>query len=237
MILPITEVEHYTDQLFRIRLERPQTYRFNAGEFTMVGMPDSGINRAYSFTSGPGDDYLEFYSIKVPNGPLTGRLQHVKPGDTLEVSDKPTGSLALANLELGGNLWMFATGTGIAPFISLLRDMDTYSAFDHINLCWTVREIADLQSYNDFLEEMSEEMNLTYFPTVTRDLTFKNHGRIQKFIDLGWWFEDTDPSKDKVMVCGSIDFNSAITDMLVPNWSEGNRKSAGTFVVERAFVG
>ena len=237
MILPITEVEHYTDQLFRIRLERPQTYRFNAGEFTMVGMPDSGINRAYSFTSGPGDDYLEFYSIKVPNGPLTGRLQHVKPGDTLEVSDKPTGSLTLANLELGGNLWMFATGTGIAPFISLLRDMDTYNAFDHIYLCWTVREVADLKSYNSFLEEMSEETNLTYFPTVTRDLTFKNHGRIQKFIDLGWWFEDTDPSKDKVMVCGSIDFNSAITDMLVPNWSEGNRKSAGTFVVERAFVG
>ena len=237
MILPITEVEHYTDQLFRIRLKRPQTYRFNAGEFTMVGLPNSDVNRAYSFTSGPGDDYLEFYSIKVPNGPLTERLQHVKPGDTLEVGDKPTGSLTLANLELGGNLWMFATGTGIAPFISLLRDMDTYSAFDHIYLCWTVREVADLQSYNAFLEEMSEEMNLTYFPTVTRDLTFKNHGRIQKFIDLGWWFEDTDPSKDKVMVCGSIDFNSAITDMLVPNWSEGNRKSAGTFVVERAFVG
>ena len=237
MILPITEVEHYTDQLFRIRLKRPQTYRFNAGEFTMVGLPNSDVNRAYSFTSGPGDDYLEFYSIKVPNGPLTGRLQHVKPGDTLEVSDKPTGSLTLANLELGGNLWMFATGTGIAPFISLLRDMDTYNAFDHINLCWTVREKADLQSYNSFLEEMSEETNLTYFPTVTRDLTFKNHGRIQKFIDLGWWFEDTDPSKDKVMVCGSIDFNTAITDMLVPNWSEGNRKSAGTFVVERAFVG
>jgi len=237
MILPITEVEHYTDQLFRIRLKRPQTYRFNAGEFTMVGLPNSDVNRAYSFTSGPGDDYLEFYSIKVPNGPLTERLQHVKPGDTLEVGDKPTGSLTLANLELGGNLWMFATGTGIAPFISLLRDMDTYSAFDHIYLCWTVREVADLQSYNAFLEEMSEEMNLTYFPTVTRDLTFKNHGRIQKFIDLGWWFEDTDPSKDKVMVCGSIDFNTAITDMLVPNWSEGNRKSAGTFVVERAFVG
>ena len=237
MILPITEVEHYTDQLFRIRLKRPQTYRFNAGEFTMVGLPNSDVNRAYSFTSGPGDDYLEFYSIKVPNGPLTERLQHVKPGDTLEVGDKPTGSLTLANLELGGNLWMFATGTGIAPFISLLRDMDTYSAFDHIYLCWTVREVADLQSCNAFLEEMSEEMNLTYFPTVTRDLTFKNHGRIQKFIDLGWRFEDTDPSKDKVMVCGSIDFNTAITDMLVPNWSEGNRKSAGTFVVERAFVG
>jgi len=186
MILTVIEVEHYTDNLFRVRKKRPQTYRFNAGEFTMVGMPKSSISRAYSFTSGPSDDYLEFYSIKVPNGPLTGRLQHVKPGDTLEVSDKPTGSLTLANLELGGNLWMFATGTGIAPFISLLRDMDTYNAFDHINLCWTVREKADLQSYNSFLEEMSEETNLTYFPTVTRDLTFKNHGRIQKFIDLGW---------------------------------------------------
>jgi ferredoxin--NADP+ reductase len=133
---------------------------------------------------------------------------------------------------------MFATGTGIAPFISLLRDMDTYSAFDHINLCWTVREVADLQSYNSFLEEMSEEMNLTYFPTVTRDLTFKNHGRIQKFIDLGWWFADTDPSKDKAMICGSIEFNNDIGSMLKANgWSEGTRKSAGTFVVERAFVG
>ena len=238
MILPVIEVEHYTDSLFRFRTKRPQTYRFNAGEFTMVGMPKSSISRAYSFTSGPGDDYLEFYSIKVPNGPLTSLLQHIKPGDELEISDKPTGSLTLANLELGGNLWMFATGTGIAPFISLLRDMDTYSAFDHINLCWTVREIADLQSYNAFLEEMSEEMNLTYFPTVTRDLTFKNHGRIQKFIDLGWWFADTDPSKDKAMICGSIDFNNDIGSMLKANgWSEGNRKSAGTFVVERAFVG
>ncbi len=238
MILPVTEVEHYTDSLFRIQTERPQTYRFNAGEFTMIGLPDSDVSRAYSFTSGPGDDYLEFYSIKVPNGPLTGRLQHVKPGDTLEVGDKPTGSLTLANLELGGNLWMFATGTGIAPFISLLRDMDTYSAFDHINLCWTVREKADLQSYNSFLEEISEEMNFTYFPTVTRDLTFKNYGRIQKFMDLGWWFADTDPSKDKVMICGSIDFNNDIGSMLKDSgWSEGTRKSAGTFVVERAFVG
>jgi ferredoxin--NADP+ reductase len=238
LLLTVTEVEHYTDSLFRIQTERPQTYRFNAGEFTMIGLPDSDVSRAYSFTSGPGDDYLEFYSIKVPNGPLTGRLQHVKPGDTLEVGDKPTGSLTLANLELGGNLWMFATGTGIAPFISLLRDMDTYSAFDHINLCWTVREIADLQSYNAFLEEMSEEMNLTYFPTVTRDLTFKNHGRIQKFIDLDWWFADTDPSKDKAMICGSIEFNNDIGGMLKANgWSEGTRKSAGTFVVERAFVG
>tara|TARA_B110000503_G_scaffold54157_1_gene86957 strand:+ start:313 stop:1035 length:723 start_codon:yes stop_codon:yes gene_type:complete len=237
-LLTVTEVEHYTDRLFRIRTERPLTYRFTAGEFTMIGLPDSDVSRAYSFTSGPGDDYLEFYSIKVPNGPLTSRLQHVKPGDVLEVGSKATGTLTLANLELGGNLWMFATGTGVAPFISMLRDMETYNAFDHIYLSWTVRESTDLQSYSAFLEEMSEEMNFTYFPTVTRDLLFKNHGRIQEFIDLGQWFNDTDPNKDKAMICGSIDFNNDIASMLrAAGWSEGTKKTAGTFVQERAFVG
>jgi len=238
MILSVTEVEHYTNRLFRFRLERPQTYRFNAGEFTMLGFIDDDTQRAYSYTSGPGDDYLEFYSIKVPDGPLTSRLQHIKPGDELDVGNRPTGSLTLSQIELGGTLWLFATGTGIAPFISLLRDPDTYNSFEHINLSWTVRTQAELSAYNDFLNEMSEEMNLTYFPTVTQEWGFKNHGRIQKFIDLGWWFADTDPSKDKVMVCGSLDFNNDIKNMLVPyGWSEGNRRTPGTFLQERAFVG
>ena len=115
--LPVIEVQHYTDKLFRIQTERPRSYRFTAGEFVMIGLEDAP-NRAYSITSGPYDDYIEFYSIKVQDGPLTSKLQHVKVGDTIRVGEKPTGTLILANLELGGHLVMMASGTGIAPFIS-----------------------------------------------------------------------------------------------------------------------
>ena len=124
MIVNVTEIEHYTDSLFRIKTERPKTFRFTAGEFVMIGL-EGTPKRAYSLTSGPYDEYLEFYSIKVPDGPLTSKLQHIKIGDELIVGEKPTGTLTLANLELGGNLWLLATGTGIAPFISLLRDPPT----------------------------------------------------------------------------------------------------------------
>ena len=124
-ILNVIEVEHYTDKLFRIRTERPRSHRFVAGQFTMIGCLDSDVSRAYSYTSGPYDDYLEFYSIKVPDGPLTSKLQHIKVGDVLEVGNKPTGTLILANLELGGHLVMMASGTGIAPYISLLREPET----------------------------------------------------------------------------------------------------------------
>ena len=122
MQLEVTEVTHYTDKLFRIKLERPRSYKFTAGEFVMIGMPDDKIKRAYSITSGPYDDYLEFYSIKVPNGPLTSKLKYIEPGKFLDIGEKPTGTLITANLELGGVLHLMATGTGIAPFISLLRD-------------------------------------------------------------------------------------------------------------------
>ena len=136
--LEVIEVTHYTDKLFRIKLERPRDFRFTAGEFTMIGLPEDDVRRAYSFTSGPYDDYLEFYSIKVPNGPLTSKLKYIEPGKFLEVGDKSTGTLTLANLELGGHLWLMATGTGIAPYISLLRDPATFDAFDKITVCWTV---------------------------------------------------------------------------------------------------
>lgn len=147
MFLKITEVEHYTDTLFRIRTERPSTFRFTAGQFVMIGMGDNDIMRAYSITSGPYDEYLEFYSIKVPDGPLTSRLQHVKVGDEIEVSEKPVGTLILANLELGGHLVMMASGTGIAPFISLLRDPQTYDLFENITVTWTTRTHAEQDCY------------------------------------------------------------------------------------------
>ena len=234
MFLKITEVEHYTDTLFRIRTERPNTFRFTAGEFTMIGMGDDDINRAYSITSGPYDEHLEFYSIKVQDGPLTSRLQHVKVGDELEVGDKPTGTLTLANLELGGDLWMLATGTGIAPFISLLRDPTTYDAFNRIHVVWSVRQAKELLSYNEFLQEM----DIDYIPIVTRDPEWPGQrNRMTNLIKDGILLTNGAPDTDKIMICGSMPFNNDVKDMLTSTgWQEGNRRTAGNFVQEKAFV-
>lgn len=230
--LKVIDVEHYTDTLFRIRTERPASHRFIAGQFTMIGMGDDDIQRAYSYASSPHDDYLEFYSIKVPNGPLTSRLQHIKVGDELEVGSKPTGSLILANLELNGNLWLLASGTGIAPFISLLKDPKTYSSFENVHVVWSVRYPDELLSYHEFLQDCPAN----YFPTVTRD-EFVNTGRIQNHIERGTIFSNATPENDRVMVCGSMAFNKDIKEMLVASgWTEGTKRMPGNFVVERAFV-
>ena len=234
MLLKVTEVEHYTDTLFRFKTERPQSFRFTAGEFTMIGMGDNDIMRAYSITSGPYDEYLEFYSIKVPDGPLTSRLQKINVGDTVEVGEKPTGTLTLANLELGGNLYLLATGTGIAPFISLLRDPTTYDHFDRIHVAWSVREQAELTAYNSFLQDC----DIVYTPIVTQDpeWPFMNK-RITNMLSAGMLIPEIDPSKNKVMICGSNEFNNDVKVMLEDwKWEEGSRKTAGTFVQEKAFV-
>ena len=179
--LTVTDVQHYTEKLFKIKTERPRSYRFTAGEFVMITTNDEDTpNRAYSLTSGPYDDYLEFYSIKVPDGPLTSKLQHVKVGDTIKVGDKATGTLILANLELGGHLLMMASGTGIAPFISLLREPETYDLFDKITVTWTTRFNAEQDSYRDFLNEMPIE----YISTNTQEPA-ELEGRIQKFMADG----------------------------------------------------
>ena len=234
MLVKIIEVEHYTDKLFRVRTERPQSFRFTAGEFTMIGLPDTNITRAYSFTSGPGDDYLEFYSIKVEDGPLTSELQHIQVGDSLEVSERTTGTLTLANIELGGDLWLLATGTGIAPFISILRDPSTYDCFENIHVAWSVRTKEELNSYSDFLSEMP----VNFTPIVTQDKSWTGlNKRITTKISAGVLLPELDPSKNKVMICGSMDFNTDIKSMLNEyNWTEGNKRSAGTFVQEKAFV-
>ena len=229
--LPVTEVQHYTDKLFRIRTERPRSYRFTAGEFVMIGL-EGAPNRAYSITSGPYDDYIEFYSIKVQDGPLTSKLQHVKVGDTIKVGDKPTGTLILANLELGGHLVMMASGTGIAPFISLLREPETYDLFDNITVTWTTRTHAEQDCYRDFLNEMPIE----YFSTITQEPA-KNEGRIQKFLNHGILTIDN-PTQQRIMLCGSMDFNNELKDYFNSlGFSEGNKKTQGTFVQEKAFVG
>jgi|TARA_B110000503_G_scaffold125961_1_gene194062 ferredoxin/flavodoxin---NADP+ reductase len=228
--LQVIEVQHYTDKLFRIRTERPRSYRFTAGEFVMIGLDDAP-SRAYSITSGPYDDYLEFYSIKVQDGPLTSRLQHITVGDTIKVGEKPTGTLILANLELGGDLVMMASGTGVAPFISLLRDPETYDLFDNITVTWTTRLHNEQDCYREFLTEMPIE----YISTVTQEPA-ELHGRIQQFMADGTVSIDN-PVNQRIMLCGSIAFNNDLKDHFTAlGFSEGNKKTQGTFVQERAFV-
>lgn len=234
--LKITEVEHYTDRLFRIRTERPRTYRFTAGEFVMIGLEDTP-KRAYSITSGPYDDFLEFYSIKVPDGPLTSKLQKVKVGDTLQVGDKPTGTLTLNNIELGGDLWMLATGTGIAPFISLLRDPTTFDHFKRVHVVWSVRQREDLAAYEDFLNKSKAR----FVPTVTQGDSYPYFNkRINDLLNagkLGMRTGREDKENTKIMICGNLDFNVTIANyFLTRDWEEGNSKTAGSFVQEKAFV-
>lgn len=238
MLVNVTEVEHYTDRLFRIRTERPRSFRFTAGEFTMIGLPDTNITRAYSFTSGPGDDYIEFYSIKVDDGPFTSALQHIQVGDSLEIGERTTGTLTLANIELGGNLWLFATGTGIAPFVSILRDPDTYDNFWTVNVAWSVRTNDELRAYHDFLQEMLNGVH-NYYPTVTQEtpVTGVLSGRIQEHIANDNYWKFIRPDSDKVMLCGSMDFNADMKNFFTnTGFTEGSKRSAGNLLQEKAFV-
>ena len=229
--LKVIEVQHYTDKLFRIRTERPRSYRFTAGEFVMIGLEDAP-SRAYSITSGPYDDYIEFYSIKVQDGPLTSKLQHIVVGDTILVGEKPTGTLILANLELGGHLVMMASGTGIAPFISLLREPETYDLFENITVTWTTRLHAEQDYYRDFLNEMPIE----YISTVTQEPA-ELQGRIQVFMADGTVKIDN-PAEQRIMLCGSVAFNNDLKEHFNSlGFNEGNKRTQGTFVQERAFVG
>jgi ferredoxin--NADP+ reductase len=241
MLLKVTQVEHYTDTLFKFRTERPRTFRFSAGEFVMIGLDNwseklqknKPIMRAYSISSGPYDDWLEFYSIKVPDGPLTSKLQKINVGDEVEVGQKPTGTLTHSNLELGGDLWLLATGTGIAPFISLLRDPATYELFDYIRVLWSVREQAELLAYDEFLRDLDIE----YLPIVTQDPEWPfERKRITTLMEEGLLINDM-PELNKVMICGSMPFNNDVKDLLTPlGWDEGNKRTQGTFVQEKAFV-
>ena len=235
MLVKVTEVEHYTERLFRFRTERPATFRFSAGEFTMVGIENAESvipKRAYSITSGPYDNFLEFLSIKVQGGPLTSILQNIKIGDEVFVGDKPTGTLTLANLELGGNLWLLATGTGIAPYISLLRDPELFNSFDNVNIVWTTRLIAEQTCFKEFIASTASN----FYCSTTRESS-ELEGRIQLLIDKKIILKDANPKTDKIMICGSIDFNNEMK-MYFNNkgWQEGSTKIAGTFVQERAFI-
>jgi ferredoxin/flavodoxin---NADP+ reductase len=248
----VTDVQHYTDRLFRFRITRPQSLRFRSGEFVMLGLPDEGkpLLRAYSIASPAWDESLEFFSIKVPDGPLTERLQNIKPGDTILMKSKTTGTLVNDALLPGKRLFMLSTGTGIAPFVSLIRDPETYEKFDDVILTHTCRTTAELQygfdsvalAKDDPLVGEEATLRLKHFASTTREQS-ANNGRITNLMANGEFFNalgisPLNAEEDRIMMCGSMGMIKDIRAMLEPlGFTEGSNNSPGNFVVERAFVG
>jgi len=248
----VTWVQHWTDSLFSFRTTRDRSLRFSSGQFVMVGlMKEDGkpLVRAYSIASPSWHDELEFYSIKVPDGPLTSRLQSIKVGDQVLVGRKPTGTLVLDGLRPGKRLYMLGTGTGLAPWLSLAREPDVYERFDEVIVTHTVRQVADL-NYRQLLEtdlpndpDLGELIGpkLRYYPTVTRE-EFKTRGRITDLIASGKIFQDLgvpplDPATDRLMLCGGPAVLADLKQLLLDRgYEEGSIASPGDFVLEKAFV-
>ena len=231
--LRVTDVEHYTDTLFKFQLTKPEGFDFKAGQFTMIGLDDTP-KRAYSLTSAPQDNFIEFYSIKVPDGALTSKLQNIEKNDFVYVSDKSVGNLVIENLDEGSDLWLLATGTGIAPFISMLCDDETYNRFKNIHLLWSVREQAEIKAFDSFLSDLP----IDYIPIVTRDESWEGEtARITTLIHRGDILKGAKAETDKVMLCGNMDFNVEIRDILLSlDWKEGSNRENGSFLLEKAFV-
>ena len=249
----VTAVTHWTDRLFSFRCTRPASLRFRSGEFVMIGLPDDAgkpILRAYSIASPNWDDELEFYSIKVPDGPLTSRLQHIAVGDQIILRPKPVGTLVLDALLPGERLWFLATGTGIAPFASLMRDPETYERFGTVVMMHTCREVAELEYGRRLVEDLVNdpligemvEGRLLYYPTTTRQPSARM-GRITDNLTSGKVFADLGlpamtPATDRAMVCGSLAFNLDVKAVLEGfGLREGANSEPREFVVEKAFVG
>ena len=249
----VTEVHHWTDRLFSFRVTRPKSLRFRSGEFVMIGlMGDNGkpLLRAYSIASPAWDEELEFYSIKVQDGPLTSKLQHIQPGDQIILRPKPVGTLVLDALLPGKRLWFFATGTGIAPFASLMRDPDTYERYDEVIMMHTCRDVAELEYGRELVESLPEDPligefvgdKLKYYPTTTRE-EFHHMGRVTDNLTSGKVFEDLGikgihPETDRGMVCGSLAFNTDMKAILEGfGLREGANSDPAEYVVEKAFVG
>ena len=247
----VTEVRHYTNGLFKFRITRPASFRFRSGEFVMIGLPNAErpIFRAYSIASPSWDEEVEFYSIKVPNGPLTEHLQRIKVGDTVLMRKKPTGTLVNDALIPGKRLYMFSTGTGIAPFASLIRDPETYEKFDQVILTHTCRHIEELKYGEELVELCNNDPlvgefakgRLIHYSSVTRD-PFPRTGRITDLMESGKLFEDLgvppiNPAEDRGMICGSMAMLNDTKSVLEKfGLEEGSNARPATFVVERAFV-
>jgi ferredoxin--NADP+ reductase len=248
----VLSVHHWTDRLFSFKTTRDETLRFSNGHFTMIGLRLEGgkpLLRAYSIVSANYEDHLEFLSIKVQDGPLTSRLQHIQVGDKIVVGKKPTGTLLIDYLLPGKNLYLFGTGTGVAPFLSIVRDPETYERFEKVILVHGVRQVAEL-AYQDYLShelpahEFLGEMvsaQMLYYPTVTRE-PFRTQGRIPALIQSGKMQADLglptfDPAHDRAMLCGSPAMLRELKELLeARGFMEGNTTKPGDFVVERAFV-
>lgn len=249
----VTSVRHWTDRLFSFRVSRPASLRFRSGEFVMIGLLDDKgkpLLRAYSIASPAWDEELEFYSIKVPDGPLTSRLQHIQPGDEIILRPKPVGTLVLDALLPGKHLWFLATGTGIAPFASLMRDPETYEKFEQVIMMHTCRTVAELEYGRQLVESLKDDPligemvagKLLYYPTTTRE-PFPHMGRVTDNLASGKVFADLglpkmDPAHDRAMVCGSLAFNIDVKKILEDfGLREGANSDPKEFVVEKAFVG
>lgn len=248
----VVSVTHYTDSVFSFRITRPAAFRFRSGEFVMIGLPNAErpVFRAYSIASPAWDEEVEFYSIKVADGPLTQHLQKIQPGDTVLMKQKPTGTLVLDALTPAKRLWMVATGTGFAPWASLLRDPETYEKFDEIVVTNTCRDVADL-AYGDQLVASLENDPLIgeltagrvkYVATTTRE-TSPQMGRITTLIENGDLFRIVgcapfDRATDRVMICGSMAMLKDVKALVEAHGlEEGSNNKPADFVVERAFVG
>ena len=247
----VLSVHHWTDTLFSFTTTRDPSLRFSNGHFTMIGLRvnDKPLLRAYSIVSPNHDEHLEFLSIKVPDGPLTSRLQHIQVGDKVIVGRKPTGTLVIDYLLPGKRLYMLSTGTGLAPFMSIIRDPATYEQFEQVVLVHGVRQVNEL-AYHDyitqdlpaheFLGEMVTEQ-LHYYPTVTRE-PYRNMGRVTDLLESGKLTADMNlpalnPAEDRVMICGSPGMLKDLKQMLeTRGFSEGNTSRPGDFVIERAFA-
>jgi ferredoxin--NADP+ reductase len=248
----VTWVQHWTPSLFSFRTTRDPALRFASGQFVMVGLmtPEGKpLVRAYSIASPAWHEELEFYSIKVADGPLTSRLQNIKVGDQVLIGRKPTGTLVLDGLKPGKRLYMLGTGTGLAPWLSLVRDPEVYDRFDEVIVTHTVREVADL-NYRALLEhELAEDeilgeiigSKLRYYPTVTRE-PFKTEGRVTDLIESGKLFDDLglppfDKAVDRVMLCGGPSVLADLKQQLLDRgYEEGSIAKPGDFVLEKAFV-
>ena len=248
----VLDVHHWNDTLFSFKTTRDQGLRFENGHFVMIGLQVEGkpLMRAYSIASANYDEHLEFLSIKVEDGPLTSRLKNLKAGDEILVSRKPVGTLVLHDLKPGKNLYLFATGTGLAPFMSVIRDPETYQRFDKVILVHGVRVVAELAYAEYITKELPDNEyfgddvrdKLIYYPTVTRE-PYQNRGRLTHLIDSGKLFEDIgmpllDPARDRAMICGGP---SMLKDTAALLDARGFKISPhigvpGDYVIERAFV-
>ena len=246
----VLTVHHWNDTLFSFTTTRDPGFRFQNGQFIMIGIKVDGkpLMRAYSIASANYEEHMEFFSIKVQDGPLTSRLQKIKPGDKLMCSTKPTGTLLVDNLKRGKNLYLLATGTGLAPFMSVIKDPEVYERFDKVILTHGVREVSEL-AYQDVIKELPEneyfgEMvkgNLLYYPTVTRE-DFHTQGRLTDALTSGKMAESLglpaiNVEDDRFMLCGSPsmlkDFCEILDGM---GFKETIRSDIGEYVIERAFV-